>query len=302
MANNITFFLKNTKRGKIFPMNKDKALKLQEVTALFDIAWITYKKYFRILLNVNWVPVIISMFSLSVFTFLGSFEYFSQFLTKYDFIDIVGLVFGATIITIVTISVNYIAQIVALSRSADAGDSAGIEADPNNVVTATNTNQNQTSVYSIYAEAASKLFPYFWIMLLSGLIVFVGFILLIVPGIVFSVWFAFASFVLILGNEKGTAALKKSKKYVRGIWLEVFLRFIAAALLGFLLSAALGILQGFVKDVFASQSDAISIFLDFAYQLIITPYFVVYGYELYKDVVRVNEEIPKVEVKDEMGG
>jgi hypothetical protein len=255
-------------------MKNDKAIRLQNVTILFDTAWNTYKKYFEVLLKVNYIPVIIGMSAVSLFTFVGGFESFAAYLTKPDFIDIIGLVFGVTTITIVTISVNYIAQVIALSRSTDVDGGGAV------------------SIYSIYKEASGKLFPYFWVMILCGLIIVGGMILLIVPGIIFSVWFAFSSFTFIVGNEKGAAALKKSKQYVRGIWLEVFLRFIAAALLAFLLSAALGVLRGFVEDVFIEGAATTSHVLDFIYQLVVTPYFVVYSYELYKDVVRVNEEMP----------
>lgn len=63
-----------------------------------------------------------------------------------------------------------------------------------------------------------------WIFLLSGFLVTGGYLLLIIPGVIFTVWFSLAQFIMPGENVRGLAALLKSREYVRGYWLAVALR------------------------------------------------------------------------------
>lgn len=253
-------------------MNKEKALQLQNVTILFDSAWDTYKRYFKTLLSINFIPVIVGVLVLSVFSMIGDFEQISGYLTRSDFMGIFALVFGVSIISVVVSSLNYIAQVVVLGHS---------------------DNDTKISAVEAYGIASKMLFSYLWLMILAGLIVFLGFLLLVVPGIVFSVWFIFASFFLILKGEKGKEALRKSKRHVKGIWTEVFIRLIVAAFLGLLLSVAVAVFKSFLISVSSGSINSYSMdmIFDFLYSLVVTPYFMVYIYELYKDVVNANESV-----------
>jgi hypothetical protein len=70
----------------------------------------------------------------------------------------------------------------------------------------------------------------YWVLLLLGIVLTViyllGFILLIIPGIIFIVWFAFSRFMAI---EKGLGvkqALLKSKEIVKGIYWKILGRLV----------------------------------------------------------------------------
>lgn len=80
----------------------------------------------------------------------------------------------------------------------------------------------------LYSKAWSKIGPLFWVSILVGLAVFGGTLLFIIPGIIFAVWFFFASYIAILENVRGTKALSESKKLVSGMWWSVFWRFLAS--------------------------------------------------------------------------
>ncbi len=69
-----------------------------------------------------------------------------------------------------------------------------------------------------------RVFSFLWIYTLVGFIITGGFLLLIIPGVIFLVWFAFAQFILASEDERGMNALLKSKEYVKGKWFDVFLR------------------------------------------------------------------------------
>lgn len=70
----------------------------------------------------------------------------------------------------------------------------------------------------------SMILPLAWVSLLSAFIVCGGYLLLIIPGIIFSVWFVFGQFVLAQDEARGMGALLKSREYVRGQWFNVAIR------------------------------------------------------------------------------
>jgi hypothetical protein len=91
------------------------------------------------------------------------------------------------------------------------------------------------------AATWKMLFKFSILDILIGLIVTVGFILLIVPGILFWVWFYFAGFELITKGTGVGQSLGNSKRLVSGRFWVVFGRLIIfglfSALAGFLVSA-----------------------------------------------------------------
>src|SRR3989344_665709 len=77
--------------------------------------------------------------------------------------------------------------------------------------------------------------PYFFSSIIAGLIMGIGFVLLIVPGIIFSAWYGFIGLVVVIENIRYLKALKRSKDYVKGHTLEVVLRWIFIMFILFLL-------------------------------------------------------------------
>jgi len=73
-------------------------------------------------------------------------------------------------------------------------------------------------------EGWQRVFSFMWLYNLTGFIIAGGFLLLIIPGVIFLVWFAFSQFILVSEGERGMNALLKSKEYVKGKWFDVFLR------------------------------------------------------------------------------
>lgn len=80
---------------------------------------------------------------------------------------------------------------------------------------------------TLYDASYSKILSYFWISILTGLAFLGGTVLLVVPGIIFSVWFSFAAIIFIIEGTKGTEALRSSKELVRGKFWPVLWRWIA---------------------------------------------------------------------------
>lgn len=145
-------------------------------------------------------------------------------------------------------------------------------------------NQADMSVESYYKTAWNNIRSYWWVLFLSGIICLGGFILLIVPGIIFAIWYCLASFILISENLKGMNALNKSKEYVKGRWGQVFWRILVVAVASMIASIVIGI----VSRIFGSAGMALG---QVASGLVITPVVVIYTFMMYtnlKETVSTN--------------
>lgn len=94
-----------------------------------------------------------------------------------------------------------------------------------------------------YRQSWNKVIGFAWVTLLSGLAMAGGFIFFAIPGMIFSIWLAFASYVFLFEKEKGMNALLKSREYVRGRWWEILWRYVFASALAIVLSAFFSFLR-----------------------------------------------------------
>ena len=76
--------------------------------------------------------------------------------------------------------------------------------------------KGQTKVKQLIKLGWPLVGKYIILQLLVGITVLVGFVLLVIPGILFMVWFLFPSMILVVEGTSGTAAMKRSKLYVKG--------------------------------------------------------------------------------------
>lgn len=89
-----------------------------------------------------------------------------------------------------------------------------------------------------------RFFPYLFSNILSGLIILVGFILLIVPGIIWAIKYMFVPYLIVDTQKSTFAALEASGKMTDGMKLRLFfygLGFVGYNLLG-LLALGVGLL------------------------------------------------------------
>lgn len=76
--------------------------------------------------------------------------------------------------------------------------------------------------------ALKKIWPVLLVASLTALAALGGFLLLIIPGIIFSIWYAFSYYEVVLGDVRGLEALKKSKELVKGRFWAVLWRLAAS--------------------------------------------------------------------------
>jgi hypothetical protein len=146
------------------------------------------------------------------------------------------------------------------------------------------THAGQLSVHQSFKRAWERLPGFVLIGLLSALVIILGLIVFIIPGIIFSVYLTFASLVYVVHGARGKSALLSSLTLVHGRWWKTLLRIIVPSLLaGILASIAGSILPGIGT---------------FAAQVVITPFTMIYMYILYRNYVAFDKTHPKEESID----
>jgi hypothetical protein len=137
-----------------------------------------------------------------------------------------------------------------------------------------------------YIKESWPLFGnYFYISFLFFLIVLLGSIALVIPGIYFGTMYFLAMLVFIFEGKTGILALKRSKELVKNYWWSVFGRLVAISALFFIIRFALSIPTKFMEAyglVYMLWS-----FFTYIVILIISPLMLIYVYFIYKDLVRI---------------
>lgn len=142
-----------------------------------------------------------------------------------------------------------------------------------------------TTAQSAYQFAIKNLVPYLVVSIITGVIFLVGFILLVIPAIIFMVWYAFSMYTVLFEGKKGMDALHASKNYVKGKWLAVFGRLIFLLALILFVAFLSSVFVGFDQESQQSLTALIvSQILNFAFM----PISIGYTYLLYLDLKSSN--------------
>ena len=123
-----------------------------------------------------------------------------------------------------------------------------------------------------FKRAKGKISALLFINILVILIIFGGFILLIIPAIIFGIWFCLANFVFVAEGHNGLNALLRSKEYVSGRWWSVFWRMLAIGSIGILIYL-LEIGVGFIPSkLFIDIASIIFGIVNFLFYILFTIY------------------------------
>ena len=77
-------------------------------------------------------------------------------------------------------------------------------------------------VIEAYSRILKRFFPLLGTILLSGIVIVLGF-MLIIPGVLMWIWFAFIPQTVVIDGEGGVSAMKRSKYLVKGFFGKTFL-------------------------------------------------------------------------------
>jgi hypothetical protein len=99
------------------------------------------------------------------------------------------------------------------------------------------TANNTLSIKEALKAGRKKLLQYAWVLSLAMVAISGGYILFIVPGILFTVWAFPAIFILFTENEHGLKALLKSREYLRGHFVDSFIKLLVLSIAMSIVSA-----------------------------------------------------------------
>lgn len=161
--------------------------------------------------------------------------------------------------------------------------------------------EENIGVVEAYKRGFKKIGSYFWVSLLSTLIIFGGFLFFAIPGVIFSIWFSFAVIIVIAEGIGGMNALLKSKEYVKGYWWEILWRFIFIGLILMLLNLVFIVPIGFINFIaaltqnsaFITFSNVISMIPNIIF-IFITPLTAIYTFLIYKELKQARGEVTSV--------
>ncbi|MEK7635906.1 MAG: hypothetical protein AAB405_02330 [Patescibacteria group bacterium] len=156
---------------------------------------------------------------------------------------------------------------------------------------------NETfTIKKAFREVGEKgIKSFIWVGVLTIFVLLGGFVLGIVPGIIFLIWFAVAQFVFIVEGQKGFNALLRSKEYVSGRWGKVFWRMVVFGIV----ALSVGLVSGGLSLVIDSER-IFNIFLSFI-NVLVAPFMAAYFFSLYVALRQTQSELVNQPVKGKKG-
>jgi hypothetical protein len=115
--------------------------------------------------------------------------------------------------------------------------------------------ERKIGIIAAYILVKDKLISYYWVNVLTLLVVLGGFFLFFIPSIIFSVWFGLAPLVLIYEGLRGRKALFRSKQLVEGSWWNVFIK---VGVFNFLIAVIFTLFFGILAAVLSIISQQLS--------------------------------------------
>lgn len=136
-----------------------------------------------------------------------------------------------------------------------------------------------TSPVVAWERALPVLPRYFVTSLFVGVWICIGFLLLIIPGIIFSVQYTFSALVSVLEGKKATEAMAQSKSYVKGRWGAVAGRLFLGMVVVVLANMTVGLLTAPLG--FLPEGDTAQKALSHVSGAVFSGFIAVYMYTLY---------------------
>lgn len=136
-------------------------------------------------------------------------------------------------------------------------------------------------VKQAFVKSKEYIVNYLLVSILSALLVFLLFCAFVIPGVIFYIYWSFATMLVIVEGIKSTKeALKRSKELVRGYWWPVFGRFLLIAVIYSIFIMIISIPVDYLQnDIAKSYSFLVNVL-----GTLLTPVLLAYSYNLYKDL------------------
>jgi len=146
---------------------------------------------------------------------------------------------------------------------------------------------NFTSAKENFNEAKPYFAKFLGVSLLLVVLILAWAFALIVPALIFAVYYGFAQYILIAENKRPFTAIERSYDLVRGYWWPTFGRLTLLAVMGIIVYVILSIPTAGMQEGSAT-SVIYSVILNIIWA-VLSPYFIIYSYNLYKSLKETNK-------------
>lgn len=167
------------------------------------------------------------------------------------------------------------------------------------------------SYKELVEDGKSNYWKYLGLVIVVGIFSLLLFLLLIIPAIIFGVYWTFAAYVFLEKKQKIMPSLKESRRIIKGRWWRTFGYLLLSALVILAVIIILSIIKlpvfiPLMLKTLSSSNISLGLLLgsittDFIYQilvtLIITPLYVFFLKNFYFEMKKSVEESPKKELK-----
>ena len=147
----------------------------------------------------------------------------------------------------------------------------------------------------ILKASFKKVLSFFWVSFLKSLIILGGFLLFIIPGIIWAVKYGFAPLAVILENRKGISALRRSAELTKGYRWPIFKREILLGYLQFIIQTVFTVIfvlvnlfgnLGTVATIISFILYFIVVLINIFIALLLGPYKFVFDFYIYKNLLQ----------------
>lgn len=138
--------------------------------------------------------------------------------------------------------------------------------------------EQEQEISQALKKSTSLILPVIGLFIVFSITVGIGTLLLIIPGIIFSVWFSFSYYELVLDGKGIIESFKDSKQLVSGRWWGVFGRLLAPSIVFGVLAVVVQVIVGLAlsfNDLVGSVGSSIvsAFFLPLSFIPVIMLYF-----------------------------
>lgn len=150
-------------------------------------------------------------------------------------------------------------------------------------------NDYQGKELELFRESKKYFWNYLGVVIPVAIFTILWSLLLIIPGIIFGIFYSFSVFIFFFEGKEGLDAISGSQKLVKGYWWPVFGRYLLIGLIALVFSIII------TAPISAKGIDKSSTFFqgwNFLVQIInylVGPIYLIYGYNIYRDLVKIKK-------------
>jgi len=239
------------------------------VFELLKNTWEVYKKRFKVLVGIMVIPAVSPIFFLLVYLFLSGFH-FAVPIAVPIIVAVVMFIFAVLIF-----GVSIWSSLALLFAIKDREENIGIKES--------------------FRRAYGRVSSYLWVSVLHFFVGLGGFVMLIIPGIIFSIWFFLSTIIFVSEGHKGLNALLRSKEYVQGRWWKILWRTFCPILFYVIIASFIsGIFSIFTPKEFSQIISSII-------SILIGSFMVVYLFLLYENLKQTRPKLVNQPVSGKRG-